>query len=178
MHKIRFLVFLSCCIFSHLSWSCSCVRKPLTEDDLKDAKSVFLGKVIETIKDNKYPEDRIIKFLVEKPLYKAELNDTVVVHTSMDIGFCGINVYKDQKWYVFISQEIQDTYSEKKYYWISQCGRSINLTKPSIKRKDYGKGYSEYKYYKMKEYHSNRLLFKDEKKQLKIISERIGMKLE
>jgi hypothetical protein len=119
-----FVILISAMFIDHrVSYACSCVPIGSVDKELKEAKAVFSGKVIE-IKQNKRAGYYSVLFEVSKT-WKGVKTNQIIIKTGLGGGDCGFSFVKGQNYLVYAHES--EMYGKKSLNAII-CSRTNELS--------------------------------------------------
>lgn len=158
INKLKHLfLFFAFWLINNCGLACVCDSiKPLSDSIFRNAKTIFIGRVISIQKNS---DEIRLDFIVKTDYKNALKNDTITIYTNSELGMCGMDVQTGEIWYIFIEHTIQEN------FWGYECDRSVRISKKKYSRKRYG---NEVNYYN-KLNRTNKRYFKKEQRKLKSI---------
>lgn len=119
-----FVILISAMFIDHrVSYACSCVSVGSVDKELKQAKAVFSGKVIES-KHNKRGGYYSVLFEVSKS-WKGVKTNQIIIKTGQGGGDCGFSFVKGQNYLVYAHES--EMYGKKSLTAII-CSRTNELS--------------------------------------------------
>lgn len=115
---MKTIIILLFSLLSSYSYACSCMYSKFGIKDYQNANHVVEGKVI-GVGVNQDQGEKLITFKVTRRI-KGKTNKIIQISTGVSSAACGLNISKEDKWLLFVSD-----YNGK--FSVGLCGKHIRF---------------------------------------------------